>query len=92
MLRANYWILLLVLGLLGCASGSAERIPVPREEIKVYYYVGAVEGTLKSSPDYESADVGPLELNERVEKLELGPAGWFRVRTQDGHQGWINEK
>jgi uncharacterized protein YgiM (DUF1202 family) len=91
-MKTKYFMLMVVLGLWGCASGSAERAPAPREEIKVFYYVGAEEVNLKSSPDYNSADAGPLTLNEQVEKIKLGPAGWFLVRTQGGRQGWINEK
>jgi SH3-like domain-containing protein len=91
-MRVNYLILLTVLGLWGCASGATEPVAAPREEIKVFYYVGAEAVNLKSSPDYNSSDAGALSLNEQVEKLKLGPAGWFMVRTQDGRQGWINEK
>jgi hypothetical protein len=91
-MRAHCWVLFVVLGLSGCASGSGSPAAAPPPEIKVYYYVGAVAGNLKSSPDSHSADAGALTLNERVEKIKLGPAGWFLVQTQDGRQGWINEK
>ncbi len=88
----KFLLSMMVLGLLGCASGQADRVAAPRGETKVYFYVGAEEMKLKSSPDYDSADAGTVKLNERVEKLERGQAGWFLVRTQDGRQGWISEK
>jgi uncharacterized protein YgiM (DUF1202 family) len=91
-MNAKYWMLMVVLGLWGCASGSAEHVAVPIEPIKVYFYVGTQDAHLKSSPDYGSADAGTLILNEQVEKVKRGEAGWFLVSTQDGRQGWINEK
>lgn len=88
----KFFILAVVLGLWGCAGGKVEVAPAPRPEIKSYYYVGAQGLDLKSAPDYESSNVGKVTLNERVEKVKLGPGGWFQVRAAGGRQGWINEK
>ncbi len=82
----------MILGIVGCAAGKPGPAQAPREEIKVHFYLGAEEIGLKQSPDYGSAETGKVKLNERVEKLKYGEAGWFLVRTEDGRQGWINER
>jgi uncharacterized protein YgiM (DUF1202 family) len=92
MRSGKVFILVMILGFLGCAAGKVEVAPAPRPEIKSYYYVSAQEMDLKNAPSYESSNVGKVNLNERVEKVELGPSGWFQVRTAGGRQGWINEK
>jgi uncharacterized protein YgiM (DUF1202 family) len=87
------FLLIMVWGLWGCATGTvAPTAMPPREDIKVYYYVAAQELNLKSAPSDDSPDIGKVRFNERVEKVERGPAGWFLVRSGDGRQGWISEQ
>jgi SH3-like domain-containing protein len=91
MKNGKIFLLIVALGFIGCAVAK-ERVAAPREEIKVYFYVGAEELALKKTPDYGGVDVGTVKLNDRVQKVEYGEAGWFLVRTADGRQGWINER
>jgi uncharacterized protein YgiM (DUF1202 family) len=91
-MKVGNLLLVMVLGLIGCAAGKVEVAEVKREEIKVYFYVGAEELNLKKAPDHGSADAEKVKLNERVERLEYGGAGWFLVRTEDGRQGWIIDR
>lgn len=81
----------LVLGAWGCATTETAKVAAPREEPKVFYYVGAMDLALKSAPDPNSSDVGRVTLNEKVEQLQRS-ANWFQVRTADGRTGWANEK
>lgn len=83
--------MVLALAVWGCATATVPVAP-PRPEIKSYFYIGMVELDLKSLPDPASSDAAKVSLNERVEMLERGPAGWMLVRTADGRQGWANEK
>ena len=81
----------MVLALWGCATPEPVKV-TPAKEIKSSFYVGAMELTLKKAADSQSADAARLTLNEQVELVEKGPAGWLLVRATDGRQGWANEK
>ncbi len=82
----------LALWLWGCASPEPARVAPPPVDTRVHYFVGRLGVSLKSAPDPGSSDVAPVALNERVESLERGAAGWFQVRTADGRQGWISDR
>lgn len=86
------WILLaaLFLALEGCAQPAPAPVPAPRE-IVTYYYIGALDLNLKSTPDPSGANVAVVRLNDRVQSLERQGA-WFLVRTAGGQEGWANER
>lgn len=86
-------LLILGLGFCGCAtSGGPATVAPPPTEYKSYFYVGAIEMALKSNPEASAPDSSRLTLNERVEMVEKGSAGWMLVRSADGQQGWANER
>ncbi len=91
--RQLFTVMLLGLGFCGCAtSGGPAAVTPPPTEYKSYFYVGAIELALKSNPEASAPDSTRLTLNERVEMVEKGSAGWMLVRTADGRQGWANER
>jgi uncharacterized protein YgiM (DUF1202 family) len=80
------------LGVWGCSTtGPAPSPPPPRAQIPVYYYIGALEMSLKQAPDPTSNDVTTVRLNERVEMVKRR-GSWFLVRTAGGQEGWANER
>jgi hypothetical protein len=90
---AKVFLVIIMWGLWGCATGNVgPTVMPPQEEIKVYYYVAAQGLNLKSAPNNDSSDTGRVGFNERVEKVKRGPAGWFLVRSVSGNQGWISEQ
>jgi SH3-like domain-containing protein len=93
MVRFAYLILSLGwgLGIWGCATSEPARVAPPREEPKVFYYVNAMDLTLRSAPDPAASDTGRVALNAQVEQLQR-KADWFQVRTSDGLEGWANER
>jgi len=85
-------LLILGLGFCGCATSGGPTVAPPPTEYKSYFFVGAVEMPLKSNPEASAPDATRLTLNERVEMVEKGSAGWMLVRAADGRQGWANER
>jgi uncharacterized protein YgiM (DUF1202 family) len=65
-----------------------ETAPVERA---TFFYVGAMELALKSSPDPGSSNTATINLNDRVQQLERR-GSWFLVRSEDGRQGWANDR
>lgn len=94
MVVLRVWLIgmLMGLGVWGCATAEPVSVAPPPVELKSYFFVGAMELSLKSKPAADSSDTGQLTLNQRVEMVEKGPAGWLLVRTADGRQGWANER
>jgi uncharacterized protein YgiM (DUF1202 family) len=84
-------IMVLGLGLWGCATGETARVAPPPVERTVYYYVGGTNVTLKSAPDPSSSDTGKVVVNERV-KMVKRSGSWFLVQANNGAQGWVSEK
>jgi len=79
--------LLAVFGCAGAAPTPVSNLP----EIPIYYYVGALELNLKSTPDSAGSDGVSVRLNERVQSLKRQGA-WFLVRTAAGQDGWANDR
>ncbi|MFP3867606.1 MAG: SH3 domain-containing protein [Desulfobacteraceae bacterium] len=81
----------LVLMVWGCTMSAPAviRAPVKRP---LYYYVGAMEVPLRGNPDPQSKVTAQVTLNERVEKLDQSPNGWFKVVTSDRRFGWASER
>jgi uncharacterized protein YgiM (DUF1202 family) len=81
-------------GFYGCATVEVAK-PVPpaaRQKLPTYYYVGVSELNLKETPDKGGKDKAMVRLNEKVEKAEGAPGGWFMVSTDDGRSGWVISK
>jgi uncharacterized protein YgiM (DUF1202 family) len=83
--------MVLGLGLWGCATGETARVEAPPVERTTYYYVKAMNVSLKSAPNADSSDTGKANINEQVQVLKRS-GGWFQVQTKDGSQGWINDR
>ncbi|MCG2771388.1 MAG: SH3 domain-containing protein [Desulfobacterales bacterium] len=81
-------------GFYGCATIEVAKPPppAPRQKLPIYYYVGVSELNLKETPDKGSKDKALVKLNEKVEKTEGAPGGWFLVSTDDGRSGWATSK
>jgi uncharacterized protein YgiM (DUF1202 family) len=80
-----------VLGLWGCATAEPVTVATAPVEQATYFYVGAMELPLKSAPEAGSSTAATVSLNERVQQMER-KGGWFQVRTEDGRQGWANDR
>lgn len=76
----------------GCATTEPAKVAAPPVDRPVQFYLGAIDLPLKSAPDPSSQDGAKVNLNERVQSVERGAAGWFLVRTADGRQGWVSDK
>ena len=57
--------MVLGLGLWGCATAETAKVKAPPVERPTYYYVGAMEVSLKSAPDPDSSDTGTVTINQR---------------------------
>jgi len=79
------------LGLWGCATGETAKVEAPPVERTTYYYVKAMNVSLKSAPNADSSDTGKANINEQVQVLKRS-GGWFQVQAKDGSQGWINDR
>jgi uncharacterized protein YgiM (DUF1202 family) len=93
-MRRLTWVFLVMgmaSGLWGCAASEPVKVAAPVEERPTFYYVGAMELSLKSAPDPASSDTGQLSLNDRVQQLKR-QGSWFLVRSDDGRQGWANDR
>jgi hypothetical protein len=86
----SVWLTALALGVLGCATAEPVRVEAPVERA-TYFYVAEMELSLKSSPEETGSDTAKVALNDRVQQLERR-GSWFLVRTDDGRQGWANER
>ena len=83
----------LALTISSCATPEVAKPPPPAPRvIRTYYYVGAVELSLKAQPGEHSADKAVVRLNEKVEKTETSKEGWFLVNTADGRSGWASSR
>jgi uncharacterized protein YgiM (DUF1202 family) len=88
------WVFLVMgmaAGLWGCATSEPAKVAAPVEEQPTFFYVGDMELSLKSAPDPASSDAGQLSLNDRVQQLKR-QGSWFLVRSDDGRQGWANDR
>ncbi|MBU4231017.1 MAG: hypothetical protein KKD99_04480 [Proteobacteria bacterium] len=81
----------LVLGLWGCATAEPVKVETAPVERATFFYAGAMELPLKSTPEPGSSTAATVSLNERVQQLERR-GGWFLVRADDGRQGWANDR
>jgi uncharacterized protein YgiM (DUF1202 family) len=81
----------LVLGLWGCATAEPVKVEPAPVERATYFYVDAMELPLKSAPEPGSSTTATLSLNDRVQQIERR-GSWFQVRTEDGRQGWANDR
>ncbi len=86
------WLLgALALSFFGCATAEPVRVEAPVVERATYFYVAAMELSLKSSPEGTGGDAAKVGLNDRVQQVERR-GSWFLVRTADGRQGWANDR
>jgi uncharacterized protein YgiM (DUF1202 family) len=61
----------------------------PRPE-KPYVYVAVARLKLRLNPELKAPVVKTLALNDQVERLEIGPDGWVRVRQPSSSAaGWV---
>jgi uncharacterized protein YgiM (DUF1202 family) len=70
----------------------AEKPPVaqPRRPEKPYAYVAVPRLKLRLSPGLKAPVIKILTLNDQVERLEVNPGGWARVRQPvGGALGWV---
>ncbi|AEB09748.1 SH3 domain-containing protein [Desulfobacca acetoxidans] len=81
----------LALGVWGCATTEPVKVETAPVERETFFYVGAIELPLKSSPEPDSSIVASVSLNDRVQQLERR-GSWFLVRSEDGRQGWANDR
>lgn len=81
----------LVLGLWGCATAEPVKVETAPVERATFFYVGAMELPLKSTPEPGSSTTATVSLNERLQQLERR-GSWFLVRSEDGRQGWANDR
>lgn len=79
------------LGLWGCATAGPTVVSPPVERA-LYYYVGAKELDLHTAADPQSSVSATVTLNERVQKTDQSPTGWFLVQAADGRSGWASER
>jgi uncharacterized protein YgiM (DUF1202 family) len=55
------------------------------------YYLTADMTYLRDAAAFDSNVVGQLYKSDQVEKLDAGPAGWWRVRSgRTGQNGWVS--
>ena len=55
------------------------------------YYLTADMTYLRDAATFDSNVVGQLYKGDQVEKLDVGPAGWWRVRSgRTGQIGWVS--
>jgi SH3-like domain-containing protein len=91
MARSAWLLAALVLGVFGCAATEPVRVEAPVVERATFFYVAKVELSLKSAPEDAASDAATVALNDRVQQLERR-GSWFLVRTDDGRQGWANDR
>jgi len=84
-------LLSLGLGLWGCATAEPVKVSTAPVERATFFYVGAMELPLKSAPEPGSSTAATLNLNDRVQQMERR-GSWFLVRSEDGRQGWANDR
>ena len=84
-------LLSLVSGLWGCATAEPMKVETAPVERATFYYVGTMELPLKSAPEPGSTTAATVSLNDRVQQLERR-GSWFLVRSEDGRQGWANDR
>lgn len=64
---------------------------VPRHQQPLYQARAVKQTILRAEKDKESAIVGQVNENEKVEILEMDIV-WLRVRSKDGEEGFLNRE
>ena len=83
----NFRSILLATLLLALAGACAAPLPHSPEGD---YYLTADTTYLREAAASDSKEVGQLYQGDQVEKLDVGPAGWWLVRSgRTGQNGWV---
>ncbi len=83
----NFRSILLATLLLVLAGACAAPLPHSSEGD---YYLTADTTYLREAAASDSKEVGRLYQGDQVEKLDVGPAGWWLVRSgRTGQNGWV---
>jgi uncharacterized protein YgiM (DUF1202 family) len=86
--RDSYSCILLLTLLLALAGACAAPPPQSPEGV---YYLTTDMTYLRDAAAFDSNVVGQLYKGDQVEKLETGPANWWRVRSErTGQVGWVS--